>query len=106
MLSYIRSVCSMVNAMTQHLNQQDHEINPKTGRAFRNYVPIGTGTIFKSYIIQTAGAIVLLATQVLAGCYRDEKQHEFTCVTIRNGTVLLEYSSMVSLAWLACRVFR
>jgi hypothetical protein len=105
-MSCVSSVYSEINIVAREFNQQDRIANQRTRNASRNYIPIGTGTLWKTNLMLITGLCICLIPRALTGCYREENQNELTCVVINDTANFLGFSCVSNLAWLGYRMFR
>jgi len=79
MVHFVKSVCSEIKSIARDFNQTDRFVKRENGigkKTTRNYIPIGTGTLFKLNVLGGTALFALLIARGVTGCYRDENQME------------------------------
>ena len=107
MVAFAKSVCAGVNWVAGCFDESDRFVGQRDGeRATRNYIPIGTGTVFKMGVACTTALVVLFAQKFITGCYSSEAQSKLTCHVISDAFDYLKYADFFNTIFLFYRLDR
>jgi hypothetical protein len=107
MVHFANSVYSGINSIAIEYNKSDLKWEEGSGKkTTRNYIPIGTGTLFKLNALGVTALFIVLIPRMVTGCYRDENQNELICRVINYNIKTLGCAVVTNVAFQGYRVFR
>ena len=109
MVHFVKSVYSGINSIARDFNRSDHFEKSEDGegkKTTRNYIPIGTGTLFKLNVLGVTALFIVLIPHMVTGCYRDENQNELICRVINDSIKKLGCVVITNAVFQGYRVLR
>lgn len=106
MVHFVTSVYSGINSIARDFNRSDIFEMESGTETTRNWIPIGTGTLFKVNVLGLTALFIMLIPRVVTGCHLDKNQNELMCRDINDNMTKLACAVVTNMVFVGCRLFR